>query len=190
MKGEGWHRHCHSCFMQDSLYQDTSGNDYWIELGKSQQRGKSTLWILIGLGQIFWEVKFKIVLILPIKIKKIPREVFWGKIFLPFKFSSQLSCCFPSQLWFLKQPIDYQSRHFFFSRRCQKLLKWKRQMLSCNLTQFCSIWDKDSSRDLEIMGCLLSIRCYDCPSSPPTLGQTNTSRDLSIISTEEQNALM
>lgn len=113
MKGEGWHSHCLSCFMQDSLCQDISGNAYWIGLGKSHRRGKPTLWILIGLGQIFCEVKFKIIVDLSTKIKKIPRKFFSGKFFSLSKFFSQLFCCFPPQLWFPQQPIDYQPRYLF-----------------------------------------------------------------------------
>lgn len=136
MKGEGWHSHCLSCFMQDSLYWDASGKAYWIELGKSHQTGKSTLWILIGLEQIFCEVKFKVVVDLSTKIKKIPRKGFFGEIFLPFNFFSQLFCCFPPQLSFPQQPIDYQPRLFFFQGGISTSCHRKGRDVSCNLTQW------------------------------------------------------
>lgn len=155
------HSHCLSCFMQDSLYQNTSGNAYWIERGKSHQREKSTLWILIGLGQIFCEVKFKIAADLSIKIKKITRNVFWGQFFFSLLNFQSNYLAVPSTI------IISISQDFFFPQGdTSTSFHGKGRDVLCNLTQFWSIWDKDSSRDLVIMGFLLSIRCYGCPSSP------------------------
>lgn len=127
----------------------------------SHQREKSTLWILIGLGQIFCEVKFKIAADLSIKIKKITRNVFWGQFFFSLLNFQSNYLAVPSTI------IISISQDFFFPQGdTSTSFHGKGRDVLCNLTQFWSIWDKDSSRDLVIMGFLLSIRCYGCPSSP------------------------